>query len=303
MSFFSFLDTTGRKQQEASVQTIDDFLSSHVQAAETPHPPNGTIPPAAEELHRQADLDNGSDKAGNRLAPKRPPLAALEDQIHPLMRNRRLETPDDIAAWIAERKSKYPTDANIHRKNEEASVDGKRKHSMTDPHIAKKDRKGSRVDSNPLSMLAGYGTELSDDNSEAGSRAESPADSGSDSDSDSDAPEIVSAKHQPAPAPFKPSGIAPGADRRKLCVCKFFVKGNCRKGNACPFAHPESVMERVSREENTADSKAASGGNLLEMLLAKDIERENHRVFQCIEYICNNDFLGVPLQYSLMFQK
>ncbi|KAJ1959792.1 hypothetical protein GGI12_004153 [Dipsacomyces acuminosporus] len=228
------------------------------------------------------------------------------------MRNQRLDTPEDIAAWIAERKSKYPTDANIRLKSGQqqqqhaAQSEIKRKqHPPKGSDVSKKNRIDPGPSGNPLSMLAGYGSGLSDSDNELSSSSDSSKDSGSESESDS-APEVVSAKHQAPNMPFKPSGIAPGADRRKLRVCKYFAMGKCRKGNACPFAHPESIKERLEQEAAAAaaESKArASSSNLLGMLLAKDIERENYRVLQCIEYICDRGFFNLPVEYSLLFKK
>ncbi|KAJ2461004.1 hypothetical protein GGF42_000472 [Coemansia sp. RSA 2424] len=125
------------------------------------------------------------------------------------------------------------------------------------------------------------------------------------SESDDDRPEIASTKPQTTRAPFQPSGLAPGEDRRKLRVCKYFAKGSCHKGAACPFSHPDSLnkaRETTSHSSVAEPRPAKSSASLLEMLMTKDIDRENYRILQCIEYICDREFLGAPAQYELLYQ-
>ncbi|KAJ2747552.1 hypothetical protein GGI20_000377 [Coemansia sp. BCRC 34301] len=228
--------------------------------------------------------------------PARPRAAMTDDQIHPLIRSRRLDTPEDIAAWIAERKAKYPTNANARLKEDQrcgaqtiagasnaVSCRGsKRKGSASEETAA-----GPANSTNPLDMLVKYVGE-----------SES-------SENDDDEPEVASTKPPTIRAPFKPSGLAPGEDRRKLRVCKYFAKGTCHKGNACPFSHPASLsLARQSTTDHGSDAETRpikGNTSLLEMLMTKDIDRENYRIFQCIEYICENNFLGTPTQYELLY--
>ncbi|KAJ2910965.1 hypothetical protein GGI21_000307 [Coemansia aciculifera] len=132
------------------------------------------------------------------------------------------------------------------------------------------------------------------------------ADDSESSESDDDEPEVVSTKPPATRAPFKPSGLAPGEDRRKLRVCKYYAKGACHKGSSCPFSHPESLSKARETTSHNSDAEAGksakSSMSLLEMLMAKDVARENYRIFQCIEYICDNSFLGAPAQYELLYK-
>ncbi|KAJ2003780.1 hypothetical protein GGI04_001454 [Coemansia thaxteri] len=224
----------------------------------------------------------------------------LGDQVHPLIKSRRLDTPEEIAAWIAERKAKYPTNENIRLKAMQTSGGDNASHSSLG-HASNK-RKHNSVElttavsapsSNPLSMLMSYA-------------GESDADKSSDDDSSDDdkAPDLMSSKPPAVQAPFKPSGLAPGADRRKLRTCKYFAKDRCHRGNACPFAHSEPHKPRETLPPASAAEPSSAKGtqSLLEMLMAKDIDRENSRILQCIEYICDKNFLGVPAQYELLYQ-
>ncbi|KAJ2372352.1 hypothetical protein IW150_004158 [Coemansia sp. RSA 2607] len=155
----------------------------------------------------------------------------LDDQIHPLIRARRLETPEEIAIWIAERRSRYPTAANIRRKQleqqeQEQERQAKRKRTSND---------------NPLAaLLTAYG---SDDT--GSSNAES---------SDSDAP--------PDRAPLK------------------------QHVRQTPLPSTDTRAARTSAPTPAPPAaSAAPATSLLHRLLAKDIDRENRRILQCIQHI------------------
>ncbi|KAJ2160498.1 hypothetical protein GGF46_002198 [Coemansia sp. RSA 552] len=270
-SFFSIPESVTR-----TAPVVDDFLTQHIQApgsSTCAEPTDTDADPKNTGVEGTAVPENvdAEGSSGSKGAAKAAELAT--DMIHPLIRNRRLDTPEDIAAWIAERKSKYPTDANIRMKAAASEDDHSNNNKRKLPDAA-----------NPLlSALGGYG---------GGSDSDGGGAASSDSDS---APEEVSAKPASAPqAPFRPTGIAPTEDRRKLRVCRFYARGGCRKGASCPFAHPDTLP---------APPEQAGPGpvqtSLLEKLMAKDIERENYRIWQCIEYICDHDFFGVPVRYNI----
>ncbi|KAJ2840032.1 hypothetical protein FBU31_000589 [Coemansia sp. 'formosensis'] len=281
-SFFSFT-TPDPLLLARDAPVIDDFLTAHVQ--------NHSTAPA----HASASpVDSGIPVAPIQTKPKPMPPAADDEQIHPLIRSRRLDTPEEIAAWIAERKAKYPTAANSRAKDPQAAANSRAK---TPQAAAKRKLSAAAEDpppataANPLGMLMQYAGES--DTSEP------------DSDDD-EGPELASTKPPPVRAPFRPSGLAPGEDRRKLQVCKYFAKGSCHKGKACPFSHPDSLNKlQESTPSNAIEAKQPKGGSsssLLAMLMAKDIDRENYRIFQCIEYICDRNFLGTPSQIELLYQ-
>ncbi|KAJ2848228.1 hypothetical protein IWW36_003422 [Coemansia brasiliensis] len=239
MDFFSF---PTNEQSHSDPQPLDDFVAQHVATSHEEEQPKTSDSNVAYTPQISSDL------------------------VHPLIRNRRLDTPEEIAAWIAERRSRYPTDANIKRKAEAEQQEQNAK------------RMRAEKAQNPLSMLANYGA---DSDSDVALSADSDSDASSDG-----TPETASAKPQGPQAPFRPSTIAPNEDRRKLRVCKFFARGNCLKGDRCPFAHPEKV---AAEAQVTVQQKS-----LLEKLMAKDIERENYRVWQCIDFICKHKFFNIP---------
>ncbi|KAJ1856447.1 hypothetical protein GGH12_002475 [Coemansia sp. RSA 1822] len=254
-SFFSFLSDEPRA--DTRQPPTDDFIAHHVISRPVPDPHSPSQPTSSQSV------------VPDTPAPPQPNNdihLQSDEAVHPLIRNRRLETPEEIAAWIAERKSKYPTDANMQLKaaNDKPESGAKRKHSCI----------------NPLSALASYG---------AGSDSEEPegdsdASDGSESDSSNGSPAVASAKAPGPRAPFRASGIAPHEDRRKLRVCKFYAHGSCSKGTRCAFAHPEPATP-ISVEPHVEPRPTS----LLAKLLAKDIDRENYRVWQCIDYLCRNN--------------
>ncbi|KAJ2860014.1 hypothetical protein GGI22_002832 [Coemansia erecta] len=299
--FFTFMDAGGGDGRRNGTSmtapqslAVDDYIAAHI-VTSPPEPAKPTKPAAPAPLPQPMANKKGTTPTA---------AAALSDQIHPMIRSRRLNTPEEIAAWIAERRAKYPTDANMRRKaTEQASGDS------GGPHVPSK-RKRTDGDANdgssmvaPNNALAAamalYGTAASDDeDGNDGSDAHS-------SDESAEAPETAPAKSLLPNVPFRASGIAPGEDRRKLRVCKYFARGACVRGTACPFAHPESLQK--AQDEHPGPGSSAASANrsrdgLLHRLLAKDIERENYRVFQCIQYICDNGFLGVPARYDLLYQ-
>ncbi|PIA17029.1 hypothetical protein COEREDRAFT_7796 [Coemansia reversa NRRL 1564] len=242
-------DSQHTPSQEAAL--VDDFISHHVHTTAAPASPVSHV--SVPDPSPESDL-------------------VSQDMIHPLIRNRPLESAEDIAAWIAERRSRYPTEANIRRKAAEEKTAA----------ASKRPRLDTLPDTDPLGALAAYGPP-----SDTASDAES-----SDSGSDNSPPTVASVKCA-VHTPFRPSGLGPGDDRRKLRVCRFYARGSCHKGAACPFSHPESMKPA---NESSVEPSDAQPATLLARLMAKDIDRENRRVLQCIEYILDQNFLNIPSQ-------
>ena len=73
---------------------------------------------------------------------------------------------------------------------------------------------------------------------------------------------------------------APSSDQR----CRFFARGRCKSGSRCPFKH-ELAEKKTSVE----------GGNpqtLLKKLLDKEIRRDEGRLLQLFRFFVNNDFFA-----------
>ncbi|KAL0082137.1 hypothetical protein F4703DRAFT_1863791 [Phycomyces blakesleeanus] len=81
--------------------------------------------------------------------------------------------------------------------------------------------------------------------------------------------------------------------QRPKRVCKYFARGQCRRGDACHFSH--EIKPKVKRSEHRQPAKVEPVNkrpNLLRMLLDKDIRQERNIILQCFRYITDNDFLG-----------
>ena len=67
------------------------------------------------------------------------------------------------------------------------------------------------------------------------------SDSGSNSDTNSSSgeePEVESISQSSLAAkPWEPSSIGPGEDRRQFLACRYFVQGNCKNSDKCPYKH------------------------------------------------------------------
>jgi len=71
--------------------------------------------------------------------------------------------------------------------------------------------------------------------------------------------------------------------------CRFFARGRCKAGARCPFRH-----EAVDAGGKTVADAAGNPGNpqtLLKKLLNKEIKRDESRLLQLFRFFVNNDFL------------
>ncbi|KAJ3259935.1 hypothetical protein HK104_006898 [Borealophlyctis nickersoniae] len=88
------------------------------------------------------------------------------------------------------------------------------------------------------------------------------------------------------------NGLA-AVGRKINVMCRYFVQGNCSKGDQCAFRH----QARSGGDLGTAEKKPGplthqNRQPLLRKLLENDIRKEKNMLLQCIRYIVQNDFLG-----------
>ena len=72
--------------------------------------------------------------------------------------------------------------------------------------------------------------------------------------------------------------------------CRFFARGRCKAGARCPFRH-----EAADAGGKTVADAAGNPGNpqtLLKKLLNKEIKRDESRLLQLFRFFVNNDFLS-----------
>lgn len=73
--------------------------------------------------------------------------------------------------------------------------------------------------------------------------------------------------------------------------CHSFVRhGNCRRGDACPYSHDESLRKPKSTHKTIGKKKRKQ--DLLSSLLESDADRETKLSLQLIHYLVQSDFLN-----------
>lgn len=78
-------------------------------------------------------------------------------------------------------------------------------------------------------------------------------------------------------------------------ICKYFLKGRCKNGKKCHFAHTRAEKPAPKAQTTTSLSQPKYWSRikrrpLLKLLLDKEIRKEKNVVLQCIRFIIRNDF-------------
>ncbi|KAJ3076200.1 hypothetical protein HDU98_005084 [Podochytrium sp. JEL0797] len=172
----------------------------------------------------------------------------------------KVEDPAEIAAWIAERKKKYPTEATVEQKKlaKEQKLDsGMILQTRTSVKRNHSSRNTGDADADAL---------LSDDEMDDDDEEEEGAIGGG----------------------ADGSSSRPPPQKKKQFPCKYFASGKCKNGAACPFLHiKEAVVLKVDRP-------ALGGGkrrNLRSMLLETQVRRQNNIILQCIRFLLRDGSL------------
>ncbi|KAI9254687.1 hypothetical protein EDC94DRAFT_618124 [Helicostylum pulchrum] len=183
----------------------------------------------------------------------------------------RIQTPEELQAWIEARKKNWPSKDNVERKKLEeeekearGEISNKKRaaNKKRDQQIAKK----QKLDEKKNSLVAQY-------------------DSDSDSENDVMDPEkdAISSKD-----PSSMGKILLPEDKPKR-RCKYFMSGKCSKGDQCDFSHQKPEPKPKQPKPAPTFKKRP---NLLFKLLEKEIKQENNVILQCLRYIVDNDYFG-----------
>ncbi|KAI8366955.1 hypothetical protein EDC96DRAFT_507565 [Choanephora cucurbitarum] len=221
----------------------------HVQCSDCDHK---CLPSVMEEHEEIAHGKVSSKKKASRPDGIVPPNAP------------KINTPEELAAWIAARKKNWPSRANIERKEEEDKakvargelMSNKRK-AATAEHHAKK-------------------TKTADQLVQYSSDSES-----SDIDPEKDG---VTSKD-----PSAMGKILLPEDRPKR-RCKYFISGRCKRGDECTFLHEKPEPKPKQPRPTPAINRRP---NLLFKLLEKEIQQEKNVILQCLRHLVDHDFLGL----------
>jgi hypothetical protein len=85
-------------------------------------------------------------------------------------------------------------------------------------------------------------------------------------------------------------------------VCKFHLKGKCKKGDECTYSHnyasagsrstddTEQQQQQKTRQPQVKQTQKPTRSNLLRKLLDDEIQKERKQVLDCIDFIVANNF-------------
>ena len=205
--------------------------------------------------------------------------------------------PEDIQAWIAERKKQFPRKAPPPSQTTSKSpTNAKTKEANTSIGLS--------------SLLEGYGSSSSEEEEEQVDNdiTQKEQDKNTSSQTNTAEGEAVST------AATKSTDADEQHPNYRTRPCRFFARnGSCRNGDACRFKHEAPNPSDLGTISNHHNSNVTSNNNntnvnaiknnnrrkqrqpktLLQNLLSKDIEREQTLTLQLLKYIVNHNFLDV----------
>jgi hypothetical protein len=198
--------------------------------------------------------------------------------------------PEDIQAWIAERKRRFPRTSSRSNRSQASENTA----ASTSTSSKKKEENGLST------LLDGYGSSSSSSAGEA--KEDDKKVVGNAIQDDVYQIEEGRNKQQHASGEEKSelqinsaSASNPTAKpdaRYRTRPCKFFMRnGTCRNGDNCNFSH-EKPTQAPKEERSTKRRKTNSNPTFLEKLLRNDVRREHTLALQLLDYIVETDFLS-----------
>ncbi|KAI9329350.1 hypothetical protein BDR26DRAFT_872659 [Obelidium mucronatum] len=181
----------------------------------------------------------------------------------PVLKRGVVEDPAEIAAWIAERKKKYPTEANVEQKK-----------------LAQKDKlEAGMILQSRTSVKS---TQLQRSTTSTSTTPPSKKVDGNDDDDE----EVGILTEEEEEGQINPVRKERQQPKKKAQICKYYASGKCKNGTNCLFTHiKEAPVLKV-------DKPALGGGkrrNLRSMLLESQIRRQNNIILQCIRFVLKED--------------
>jgi len=223
--------------------------------------------------------------------------------------------PTDLDAWLAERRSRFPTKARREaaaeelRQRREQGREARQKNQHSDKSAKKEDgetklekqqRKAEKLrlelekaERKIQESMTG-GSKRKRDNGDEGDEdrgqvSEEDSDGSSSSDSDDSKPEAVSSRHH---APYR-MVQPPKAQLQRHC--KYFsTGGTCGKKGKCRFVHDQEVRNQALRD------KEANGGKmtLAQRLILNDTAKDDLTILKSIKYLKEKGLMSDQLTGS-----
>ncbi|KAJ3084572.1 hypothetical protein HDU99_000050 [Rhizoclosmatium hyalinum] len=195
----------------------------------------------------------------------------------------KVEDPAEIAAWIAERKKKYPTKDAVQQKkqtHQEKLNSGmilQTRQTATKSHTTRQTTDTSAA--SPSSPTKKRRRNSLSDGPDAHNDDEEGQIHSSDDDDEDDKLDVPESSGKPV-------------HKKKQLPCKYFASGKCKNGDNCMFLH--------IKEASIGPEKPALGGgkrrNLRSMLLEGQVRRQNNIILQCIRFLIKDGRLVKPVE-------
>ncbi|CAJ1969616.1 unnamed protein product [Cylindrotheca closterium] len=188
--------------------------------------------------------------------------------------------PEDIQKWIADRKKRFPRQANA--ESNETNVASPTKDTTA---------KASKT-TGLSSLLGGYGSSSDSEDETPDEREEEKKDDMQKSlvqETTTHLTEISTTK-KPSTCTSPNARIPPSMGSRP---CRYFMKnGKCLNGDACRFSHDLSNQPKRKHEDTRKRKRGKSSSNdtLLRKLLSNDVDREETLALQLLEHIFDSNF-------------
>ncbi|KAF9906540.1 hypothetical protein EC991_000482 [Linnemannia zychae] len=249
-----------------------------------------------------AGLGNSNGSNQNKPQQKSKPSVIDNDLIHPLAPT--LNTPEDIAAWIAQRRKAWPTESNIQKKEQERqemiakgqmvedSTPNKDKNNRDRRgNNNKRDRQGEGASTPGNQQTKRPKIETNNAPTDAPASTE-PSEEEDDDDVMDPVRDAVSSKD---PTVIKDANThnenttQPGRSWKK---CRYFTRGTCNRGDKCPYIHDTAAAAKAQKNNQSSNKKDEfrSRPSLLKMLLSGEIKDEKNKLLEAMRYIVNSNF-------------
>jgi hypothetical protein len=184
------------------------------------------------------------------------------------------KTSSEIAAWIAERRARFPTNAKIEAAKAAAKAQNGDAHNARESALEKRAEK-LRKQLEKVESSIKRKREQQDEGDEMRDVDLSSSPS-SDLNSDDEKPEVMSARQEPSNVPPPPRRADPTRH------CKYYsTGGTCGKRGKCRFVHDPAVREAALRE------RELNGGRmtLRQRLILNDNEQEDLAIVETLKYL------------------
>ncbi|KAF9433217.1 nuclear fragile X mental retardation protein interacting protein 1 [Entomortierella beljakovae] len=262
--------------------------------------------------------NSAPNRANNRNAKPKP--VVNPDLLHPLAPT--LNTPEEIAAWIAQRRKAWPTEANILKKEQERQemiAKGQIVDEPSKPGFNNKDRRNRNNDNNNArNNKRGFqssGIQVAETQPTKKPKGEGEADGDtimdevtSNATSENDDDEIMDpvkdAVTSKDPSVIGKVLLPTEKFSRPRKPCKYFLRGKCTRGDNCTFSHDASLTNKIQKTPVSNKKEIfRERPSLLQKLLAGEIKQEKNTLLEAIRYIVENNFFDKQEPPSVLVEE